>query len=141
MPGMPLMYVNSGNYPPPTMVSNGTFGHQVGHNGASPAPPGTYMAPTLVPNLVIRQNGPVGITFPLETDHTRPLSASVLPCRSLPVFELRHQEILKGPAGHRLQHTNCSEVGAGTEAHNPNHATHCQCIRVSILCKVCIIRV
>ncbi|XP_076293139.1 uncharacterized protein LOC143215156 isoform X3 [Lasioglossum baleicum] len=59
MPQMPLMYVNSGNYAPPTMVSNGTFGHQVGHNGASPAPPGTYMTPALVPNLVIRQNGPV----------------------------------------------------------------------------------
>ncbi|XP_050593054.1 R3H domain-containing protein 1-like isoform X2 [Bombus affinis] len=59
MPGMPLMYVNSGSYPPPTMVSNGTFGHQVGHNGTSPAPPGTYMTPALVPNLVFRQNVPV----------------------------------------------------------------------------------
>ncbi|CAL7933211.1 unnamed protein product [Xylocopa violacea] len=59
IPGMPLMYVNSGSYPPPTMVSNGTFGHQVGHNGTSPAPPGTYMTPTLVPNLVFRQNVPV----------------------------------------------------------------------------------
>ncbi|KZC05805.1 R3H domain-containing protein 1 [Dufourea novaeangliae] len=59
MPGMPLMYVNSGNYPPPTMVSNGTFSHQVGHNGASPAPPGAYMTPALVPNLVFRQNVPV----------------------------------------------------------------------------------
>lgn len=53
------MYVNSGNYPPPSMVSNGTFGHQVGHNGTSPAPPGTYMTPALVPNLVFRQNVPV----------------------------------------------------------------------------------
>lgn len=59
MPGVPLMYVNSGSYPPPTMVSNGTFGHQVGHNGTSPAPPGTYMTPALVPNLVFRQNVPV----------------------------------------------------------------------------------
>ncbi|XP_076390941.1 uncharacterized protein LOC100881273 isoform X1 [Megachile rotundata] len=59
MSGMPLMYVNSGSYPPPTMVSNGTFGHQVGHNGTSPAPPGTYITPALVPNLVFRQNVPV----------------------------------------------------------------------------------
>ncbi|XP_031773147.1 cAMP-regulated phosphoprotein 21-like isoform X3 [Apis florea] len=59
MPGVPLMYVNSGSYPPPTMVSNGTFGHQVGHNGTSPAPPATYMTPALVPNLVFRQNVPV----------------------------------------------------------------------------------
>ncbi|KAG7210327.1 hypothetical protein KM043_011865 [Ampulex compressa] len=59
MPGMPLMYVNSGSYPPPTMVPGGTFGHQVGHSGTSPAPPGTYMAPALVPNIVFRQNVPV----------------------------------------------------------------------------------
>ncbi|XP_066597504.1 R3H domain-containing protein 1 isoform X2 [Prorops nasuta] len=59
MPGMPLMYVNSGNYAPPTMVTAGTLGHQVGPNGTSPAPPGTYMTPALVPNLVFRQNVPV----------------------------------------------------------------------------------
>ncbi|XP_017884862.1 cAMP-regulated phosphoprotein 21 isoform X3 [Ceratina calcarata] len=59
MPGMPLMYINSSSYPPPTIVSNGTFGHQVGHNGTSPAPPATYMTPALVPNLVFRQNVPV----------------------------------------------------------------------------------
>lgn len=56
---MPLMYVNSSSYAAPTMVTSGTFGHQVTHNGTSPAPPGAYMAPTLVPNLVFRQNVPV----------------------------------------------------------------------------------
>ena len=62
MPGVPLMYVNSGSYAPPgTMVSAGTFGHQVGPGGASPAPPGAYMTPALVPNLVFRQNVPVSI--------------------------------------------------------------------------------
>ncbi|XP_033216075.1 R3H domain-containing protein 1 isoform X2 [Belonocnema kinseyi] len=60
MPGVPLMYVNSGSYAPHgTMVSAGTFGHQVGPSGASPAPPGAYMTPTLVPNLVFRQNVPL----------------------------------------------------------------------------------
>ncbi|XP_032669191.1 R3H domain-containing protein 1-like isoform X4 [Odontomachus brunneus] len=59
IPGMPLMYVNSSSYAPPVM-SGGTFGHhQVAHNGTSPAPPGAYMASTLVPNLVFRQNVPV----------------------------------------------------------------------------------
>lgn len=59
IPGMPLMYVNSSSYAPPVM-SGGTFGHhQVTHNGTSPAPPGAYMASTLVPNLVFRQNVPV----------------------------------------------------------------------------------
>ncbi|KAJ8679575.1 hypothetical protein QAD02_015362 [Eretmocerus hayati] len=58
MPGMPLMYVNSGNYPPPTMMPNGTFG-QVGGNGSPPAPPGAYMAPALIPNIVFRQNVPL----------------------------------------------------------------------------------
>lgn len=53
------MYVNSGGYPPPTMMSPGTFS-QMGPNGASP--PGTYMAPTLVPNIVFRQNVPVRYT-------------------------------------------------------------------------------
>lgn len=53
------MYVNSGSYPPPTMMPTGSFGHQVGPNGTSPAPPGAYMAPALVPNLVFRQNVPV----------------------------------------------------------------------------------
>ena len=56
--------------------------------------------------------------------------------RLLLAFELQRQVTLRGLVGHRLQHMNCSEVGAGTEAHNPNHATHCQCIRVSILFKV-----
>ncbi|KYN11654.1 R3H domain-containing protein 1 [Trachymyrmex cornetzi] len=59
IPGMPLMYVNSSSYAAPTMVTSGTFGHQVAHNGTSPAPPGAYMAPTLVPNLVFRQNVPI----------------------------------------------------------------------------------
>ncbi|XP_051172689.1 R3H domain-containing protein 1 isoform X1 [Leptopilina boulardi] len=60
MPGLPLMYVNSGSYAPPgTMVSTGTFGHQVAPSGASPAPPGAYMAPALVPNIVFRQNVPL----------------------------------------------------------------------------------
>lgn len=60
------MYVNSGSYAPPgTMVSAGTFGHQVAPNGASPAPPGAYMAPALVPNIVFRQNVPVRIFFVL----------------------------------------------------------------------------
>lgn len=62
------MYVNSGSYPPPTMVSNGTFGHQVGHNGTSPAPPGTYMTPALVPNLVFRQNVPVSCAVAREME-------------------------------------------------------------------------
>jgi len=56
---MPLMYVNSSSYATPTMMTSGTFGHQVTHNGTSPAPPGAYMTPTLVPNLVFRQNVPV----------------------------------------------------------------------------------
>lgn len=68
MPGVPLMYVNSGSYPPPTMVSNGTFGHQVGHNGTSPAPPATYMTPALVPNLVFRQNVPVSLFWYRERE-------------------------------------------------------------------------
>lgn len=55
------MYVNSSSYAAPAMVTGGTFGHQVTHNGTSPAPPGAYMAPTLVPNLVFRQNVPVRI--------------------------------------------------------------------------------
>lgn len=59
IPGMPLMYVNSSSYAAPAMVTGGTFGHQVTHNGTSPAPPSAYMAPTLVPNLVFRQNVPV----------------------------------------------------------------------------------
>lgn len=59
IPGMPLMYVNSSSYATPTMVTSGTFGHQVTHNGTSPAPPGAYMAPTLIPNLVFRQNVPI----------------------------------------------------------------------------------
>lgn len=58
---MPLMYVNSSSYAAPAMVSSGTFG-QVAHNGASPAPSGAYMTPTLVPNLVFRQNVPVRMT-------------------------------------------------------------------------------
>lgn len=56
---MPLMYVNSSSYATPAMVTGGTFGHQVTHNGTSPAPPSAYMTPTLVPNLVFRQNVPV----------------------------------------------------------------------------------
>ncbi|KAL0107091.1 hypothetical protein PUN28_015556 [Cardiocondyla obscurior] len=59
IPGMPLMYVNSSSYAASTMVTGGTFGHQVTHNGTSPAPPSAYMTPTLVPNLVFRQNVPV----------------------------------------------------------------------------------
>ncbi|XP_036143756.1 trithorax group protein osa [Monomorium pharaonis] len=59
IPGMPLMYVNSSSYAAPAMVTGGTFGHQVTHNGTSPAPPSAYMTPTLVPNLVFRQNVPV----------------------------------------------------------------------------------
>lgn len=139
MPGVPLMYVNSGSYPPPTMVSNGTFGHQVGHNGTSPAPPGTYMTPALVPNLVFRQNVPVSWYYckrEMEKNSTIIIILLLLLFRSLLVFELQRQVILRKRAGRRLQHTSCSEVGAGTEAHNPNHATHCQCIRVSILSKV-----
>ncbi|XP_016838556.1 cAMP-regulated phosphoprotein 21 isoform X2 [Nasonia vitripennis] len=59
IPSVPLMYVNSGSYPPPTMMPTGSFSHQVGPNGTSPAPPGAYMAPALVPNLVFRQNVPL----------------------------------------------------------------------------------
>ncbi|TGZ57420.1 R3H domain-containing protein 1 [Temnothorax longispinosus] len=59
IPGMPLMYVNSNSYAAPTMVTGGAFGHQVTHNGTSPAPPSAYMTPTLVSNLVFRQNVPV----------------------------------------------------------------------------------
>ncbi|XP_077263442.1 uncharacterized protein LOC143898113 isoform X1 [Temnothorax americanus] len=59
IPGMPLMYVNSNSYAAPTMVTGGAFGHQVTHNGTSPAPPSAYMTPTLVSNFVFRQNVPV----------------------------------------------------------------------------------
>lgn len=61
MPSVPLMYVNSGNFAPPTMVNTGTYGHQVGPSGTSPAPPGAYMTPAIVPNLIFRQNVPVRI--------------------------------------------------------------------------------
>ncbi|XP_034951813.1 protein encore isoform X2 [Chelonus insularis] len=58
MPGIPVMYVNSGTYPPP-MVTTGSFSHQL--SSATPAPPpGTvYMTPSLLPNLVFRQNVPM----------------------------------------------------------------------------------
>lgn len=65
--GVPLMYVNSGSYAtaPPAMMSTGTFGHHHHHqvagtgNGTSPAPPGAYMTPAIMPNIVFRQNVPV----------------------------------------------------------------------------------
>ncbi|XP_074107336.1 uncharacterized protein LOC141532758 isoform X1 [Cotesia typhae] len=61
MPGIPVMYVNSGTYPPPTMVTAGSYGHQL--SGTAPAPPGAvYMTPSLLPNLpnlVFRQNVPM----------------------------------------------------------------------------------
>ena len=56
------MYVNSGTYHPSTMMSTGTFSHQIGLNSTSPAPTGAYMGSALVPNLVFRQNVPVSIT-------------------------------------------------------------------------------
>ncbi|XP_015602787.1 cAMP-regulated phosphoprotein 21 isoform X2 [Cephus cinctus] len=59
MPGLPLMYVNSGSYAPPAMITAGSFGHQVGPGVTSPSPAGAFMTPALVPNLVFRQNLPV----------------------------------------------------------------------------------
>ncbi|XP_008560142.1 R3H domain-containing protein 1 isoform X1 [Microplitis demolitor] len=59
MPGIPVMYVNSGTYPPPpTMVTAGSYSHQL--SGTNPAPPGAvYMTPSLLPNIVFRQNVPM----------------------------------------------------------------------------------
>ena len=66
MPGVPLVYMNSGSYAAPAaMVSAGTFGHHVGPSGASSTPTGSYMTPALVPNIVFRQNVPVSDIFEL----------------------------------------------------------------------------
>lgn len=138
------MYVNSSSYAAPTMVSGGTFGHQVAHNGTSPAPPSAYMAPTLVPNLVFRQNVPVRIWY------TVTMTISFTSCygtfflmkdvfvkrRSFPVFERQRQVTPNELVGRQLRRMSSSEVETETEAHNLNHVTHCQCTRVSISCKV-----
>jgi len=135
------MYVNSSSYAAPAMVTSGTFGHpQVTHNGTSPAPPSAYMAPTLVPNLVFRQNVPVrmqqkrlpSITISWNFRWQMTFSWN----RSFLAYGRQRQVTPKELVGLQLRRTSSSEVGVEIEAHNLNHVTHCQCIRVSISCKV-----
>jgi len=145
---MPLMYVNSSSYAPPAMMPSATFS-QVTHNAASSAPTSAYMAPTLVPNLVFRQNVSVSVescatmldvfvecVFVEFCEMFLLTKMICLWSRSFPVFERQRQQILKEPVDPQLRRMSSLEVGAGTETHNLNHVTHCQCTRVSISCKV-----
>lgn len=58
MPGIPVMYVNNGTYPAPGVMTSGGFGHQLAGSG-TPGPQATYMAPSMLPNMVFRQNVPM----------------------------------------------------------------------------------